>query len=471
MRPSGERKRNDIVSVPILLLNMLFREMIHFHLDAPADGSAGYSRFVVSGWILPPSRVKSVKVIAGRSKTPVIARYGVFRADVERAYQKVKDAAFSGFEAVVQVGDDERDVSLDILAELASGKIVRISQRTVKNTRDVLKEPPREVHVGLITRCNLKCRMCPAHADTTNPDFTGEKIDPLLLENVYSSLREIGPHIERIDLTDFGEPFLYPEIFSVTRTLRQICPNVRIIAVTTNGFLLTDEMIKKILGSPITEVTISFDAATSDTYESVRTGGDFRRLVENTRRFVELRNQAGGNLPRIHTNFVLMESNADELNDYIKLVSSLGVDHIGVVNEVGLFSCDRDGAKLSGFLSGQTPVSREIRETISRAFDLAREKKVSMSLPRLDPLPPGLDCVARGRVMPFITPDGSVYPCCVLAALSYDGDKTIQPMGTIPSQSLKEIWDSKEYTEFREAFYRGVLPHRICRSCCQYYGL
>ncbi|MBT2282948.1 SPASM domain-containing protein [Paenibacillus polymyxa] len=69
----------------------------------------------------------------------------------------------------------------------------------------------------------------------------------------------------------------------------------------------------------------------------------------------------------------------------------------------------------------------------------------------------------RGCMFPFtsmtIMRDGSVVPCCS----DYNGEITL---GNVNEQSLKEIWNGENYTQFRKNFITNNLSEdSLCRRC------
>lgn len=59
-----------------------------------------------------------------------------------------------------------------------------------------------------------------------------------------------------------------------------------------------------------------------------------------------------------------------------------------------------------------------------------------------------------------ITWDGLVVPCC------FDKDATHQ-LGDLKKQSFKEIWQNKQYHQFRQQLLQGRSNIDICANCSE----
>ena len=334
--------------------------------------------------------------------------------------------------------------------------------------KKAVAQPPSYVHIGLTNRCNLSCRMCPAHSGSAKFISDGVTVDPALLEAALGGLKEFSESIRLVGLTDFGEPFLYKDIFDIIGMVQDTCPGA-VTTVTTNGTLLTDPVIEKILSSSLHRVSISLDAGTKRTYETIRQGADFERVVAGIKRLTGLRHQRGMARPMVTTNFVIMKSNVHELPAYVRLAKRLGVDRAGTVNTLGVFNSDREAGvfRMPGKKDDAAPYKAVFRE----ARWAAMTERMRFGIPRMAPKQPGSNCAACGRDFPFIDPWGDVYPCCTLAVKGRESGSATAPLGNIKRSSLGEIWRSERYSRFREAFYAGRLPDPVCAGCPRYYQM
>ena len=65
--------------------------------------------------------------------------------------------------------------------------------------------------------------------------------------------------------------------------------NILDLKLNTNATVLTEEKSRQILDAKFSEVVFSVDAGTKETYESIRVLGKFERVVNNIKKFNEIR--------------------------------------------------------------------------------------------------------------------------------------------------------------------------------------
>jgi MoaA/NifB/PqqE/SkfB family radical SAM enzyme len=73
------------------------------------------------------------------------------------------------------------------------------------------------------------------------------------------------------------------------------------------------------------QLCISIDGATKETYESIRIGGKFDKLMSNIKALNAAKEDLSSRLPKIWFNITLMRSNIRELPHLVKLAHTLQV--------------------------------------------------------------------------------------------------------------------------------------------------
>jgi radical SAM protein with 4Fe4S-binding SPASM domain len=277
---------------------------------------------------------------------------------------------------------------------------------------------PLHVDYELLSGCNLRCPMC-VMGGSSGKEAPGEgsrlslsRVKALIDEGAELGQRALG----------FGglwEPLLsgdIPEIVSYGREKGLID-----LMMNTNGTLLSPELGGELIESGLTRLMISLDAATKDTYELMRPGGDFEETEANILRFLEIRGKK--RLPLLRLSFCLTKLNEKELIPFLEKWE----------NKADFFSIQSYGA-FSGASEGLFP---------ELPFGSPPEGRCAQPFKRLS-----------------IRHDGSVLPCCDLSALGLS-------VGRIENSSLKSVWDGEKISSLREAILRGeedYLP-LVCREC------
>lgn len=276
-----------------------------------------------------------------------------------------------------------------------------------------MKFSPGRIKVGLelTSKCNLRCGMCPLPV-LRRPY---EDMEWPLVEKAEREIHGLGLKLKW--LHEMGEPLLYARIDDAIRLFPEA-------SLSTNGLVLTEEVGAKLLASPLKRIRICVDSIQPDVYPQLRTGGDFDKLVDLTRRFLV---QAKGHPIRIEIQKMRSRLTLDEtMDDFRKL-----------------------------FDLRQFKNARVIEKTCE-ALDVNEETDLHGKF---------YGCV-QGAFFTWVVvfADGRVTHCC------YDahGD---QVLGDLKTQSLREILDSPRFAEMQAAFDRRDftnLPR--CAECFKHGG-
>ncbi len=171
-------------------------------------------------------------------------------------------------------------------------------------------------------KCNLRCRMCYFRYD---PVF---KAPPVFLtpEQFRSMTQNLLAHTRTLTLSCGNEPLTSPYFVDLLQAVGRYRPPH--LDFVTNGLLLTPRVSEAISACGVTEVMISVDAPRQATYEAIRVGADFKRLLKNLETLVAVREKAGKSTPRLRFNVTLMRSNIEELEELVILAANLGVSSL-----------------------------------------------------------------------------------------------------------------------------------------------
>jgi radical SAM protein with 4Fe4S-binding SPASM domain len=179
--------------------------------------------------------------------------------------------------------------------------------------------------VELSAACNLKCVMCEQSFDRTRKNKGLMKFETF--KKIVDELVSERARANVVNIFWSGESLYHPEFEKMIRYAADI--NKDYIGwgsfdLHTNGNLLSKRISDEIVrGRQFARILISLDAATSKTYDKIRRGGDFSKVVENVKYLVNKRNSKKADWPGVTLQFVLSETNADEVEQFIKLASDI----------------------------------------------------------------------------------------------------------------------------------------------------
>jgi len=96
---------------------------------------------------------------------------------------------------------------------------------------------------------------------------------------------EAGPDVERVDLFNFGEPFLYRHLVDALRHIRKTLPATT-IAISTDGMQVREEVESTIVRERLLDwVIFSIDGCDAESYRRYRIRGTFDAALANLVRF------------------------------------------------------------------------------------------------------------------------------------------------------------------------------------------
>lgn len=138
---------------------------------------------------------------------------------------------------------------------------------------------PRQLNLCFDQSCTLACPSCQPRVQQASGK-TLEQAEQLA-EIV---TRQLLPGAETVTLSGFGDPFGSPTYLKLLRQMnRRDYPQLQALRLHSNGQLLTEAMWRSLPGlhKLLSEVEISIDAASAETYRLNRPGGDFVTLLKN----------------------------------------------------------------------------------------------------------------------------------------------------------------------------------------------
>jgi radical SAM protein with 4Fe4S-binding SPASM domain len=325
---------------------------------------------------------------------------------------------------------------------------------------------PLNLEMDITNQCNLRCIMC---------YFSDERIykrkrEDISTEEFASIADQIFPLCHKVSLSIATEPLLHRQFGE----LLEIAAPYKVprIYMNTNGLLFTAGIIDQLIASKFHAIAISIDAATKETYEQIRVGSHFEKVIANIHAINRAKERTGTNLPHLTFNFVLMRRNIEELPALVRLAHELQVEGIAAVHMVPYDNTNTLDESLQGH-----------RDLCNRMLDEARaaasRHNVALSLPanfiecphpapQEAPLTPtyfdlntAVDGVPRSCCQfpwHFVGIDcyGNVVPC----GWWYNEP----PMGNIKTERFDIIWNNERYRHLRAEHATGAL-RPTCATC------
>ena len=132
----------------------------------------------------------------------------------------------------------------------------------------------------------------------------------------------------RVWMVFFGEALMLrkrkPTIFDKIRYAKE--KGLTDVVLNSNANLLDEEAAQGLLDCGLDAIYIGIDAFTPESYARIRVGGDHQRVVRNVRHLLKLKAEQRAVTPRVYVQFVEMEDNKGEKEDFIRFWTAEGAD-------------------------------------------------------------------------------------------------------------------------------------------------
>lgn len=264
----------------------------------------------------------------------------------------------------------------------------------------------RFLEIEPTTRCNFTCGFCMGrHLPQLDADLA-----------TFAAALDSFPATTHLELQGEGEPLLQPRFFEMVALARARGIGVSCI---TNGSLLSEDNVGRILDADLDKVLVSFESADPVTFRRLR-GGLLDKVVDGLRQLVRVRAARGLRRPAVGLAVTVLRDTLGELPDFVALYRRLGLD--GGINIQPLNPMPGYSRHYDAFLSSQMMSDGELRAHVERlraepvhgiAIDGTASSRGFFDLLFAGFQPGKRSCpwLERGA---FVTADGWVTPCCTI---------------------------------------------------------
>ena len=307
--------------------------------------------------------------------------------------------------------------------------------------------------------CNLRCKTC----FFSNPDTADKFQKPMRLEDFRKMAANVFPRARMLTLSCSAEPLITPNFDRYLEVAGRY--KVPVTGFITNGILMKETVMESAVRNGIDEITISIDGATKQTYESIRQGGKWEKLLAGLDVMNEVKARLGAKRPTLRFNFTACQSNMEEIPALIELAEKMSVSSVRV-REIANWGGTMDVEKET---LSKTP--QRYNEIYAESMVRAGEAKVELFAPRPfgDETPSAEDGpVSNGLWKPYacsapwffvyIGPDGNYWPCFHLREKG-------KPDGNLIEHTWDEVRKGSRVGKRRRLLAK--CPGESCLNVCQ----
>jgi MoaA/NifB/PqqE/SkfB family radical SAM enzyme len=306
---------------------------------------------------------------------------------------------------------------------------------------------PSYIEIETTTRCNLKCVMCEhTYWDEPNKDMSFEE---------FKSIVDQFPKLKWIGLTGIGESFLNKDFMKMLKYAKSKDVYVELY---DTFFFIDRKNAEELINLKVDKIFASIDAATKETYEKIRVGSNFERVINNVKNFFQLEKEKGAYYPKIAFHYIVNKMNFQEMSQYVELAHSLAQGENVSIQFTRMLHEFKELKDL--FIE----VPEEIIQAIEgKAKEFGIRLTWNADIPQVKP--PISRCIEW--TMPFIFVTGHVIPCCSGNEAGHRDFQKETALGNVFKQSFKEIWRGEKYKTLRSMLRQGKVP-LPCKNCCLY---
>jgi MoaA/NifB/PqqE/SkfB family radical SAM enzyme len=331
---------------------------------------------------------------------------------------------------------------------------------------------PISATVSIVDACNYRCVMCWEHsselegwgADALARKYHVRKknkatvMDYSVYESLVTDLRRSG--CRRLGIHGIGEPLMHKRIVDAVAFAKSKGMHV---SITTNGSLLTHEMIEGLLDAGLHSLCISINAGATDEYAKVHPTQDnscFNKIVGNLVYLKEYRQRKMLKHPSLSLSNVVSSLNYHRTVEMVETCIKVGAASVSY-RPIHIFP------ETARFDLGPKELGR-VHTDFVRAAVLAREHGIATNIDDFNrliairseayiPAP----CFI-GWMSPMIMANNDVVYCCV----------SREVIGNLADASFESIWFNPERKKLNDIALRmhktsQPVPNSRCAGCEQ----
>jgi radical SAM protein with 4Fe4S-binding SPASM domain len=186
----------------------------------------------------------------------------------------------------------------------------------------------------LTQKCNFHCNFCKAHEYRNNADMDYDKAIIILEEASKIALN--GHRMNSVTIGGNGELLLYSRAADIVKEAKK---RFNYVDIVTNGYLLTENTITRLLEADIDRIEISITGVIPEIYSKFQGSGipfeqctkNLERVIDNVTLLVKKRQQLQKKTA-IVVRFIKTNENKYHLKDYITFWRDRGIDAVLVTN-------------------------------------------------------------------------------------------------------------------------------------------
>lgn len=287
--------------------------------------------------------------------------------------------------------------------------------------------------------CNLRCSFC---------SRKNSKIEMMSSADFSILVDRIRPYVDTVQLCCAWEYSIAPNAHEIVRLLGNCRFNKS--TIYTNGQILPDQLALSIVEARINNLVFSIGESKKETYEKLRLGGKFERILENIAKVRDLKLRMGVQAPLLCANLTVINSNLGELPDFVDLAHRLGIAEIR-----GRHLILNEGLEMNDEVIRDTVLANAILDSSEQK---ARGYDMEFNIPRYGDTLTCKDCRAPWTQL-YIGSNGDVSVCPRIHKYVV--------IGNILKQDMQQILTSPAILSLQQQMQERRFTNPVCGICVE----
>lgn len=188
------------------------------------------------------------------------------------------------------------------------------------------KDFPSLVMMDIAEVCNLGCVHCAHPSFKLSSHYTKSMLDPELNKKMVHEVAEYGfGKTKYIRYTSNGEPLVHPKSYEMINYA--VTHSKTKVTLTTNGTLLNEKKMMKLLDAGLHMIDVSIDAFSDEVYKTIRVGGDLNITKPNVLKMIDLISKGNYNTSLV-VSFIEQKQNTHEIKPFKKFWEEAGAKDV-----------------------------------------------------------------------------------------------------------------------------------------------
>ena len=347
----------------------------------------------------------------------------------------------------------ERQIGPDFLRRIienqgAQGLInlvhVSLSAIQEKQSPHINYLPPC-LFLEVTNRCNLSCPTCQLG---TSEAYNGYNKNDITFDQFKKIIDQV-PSLIYVTLQGVGEPLLNKDIMKMIK----YCSDKGISTyINTNGTILTESKSMELINSGLYNLSISVNSLDEKIFAETRSGASISKVLENVQKFILIKKELNKERPIVSFRAILMKETEPTMKELIFKSDELGVNVLYIQLFISSFA--------DKVLKDSALLREEVETFNEKLKKWKKQVKIKLVTESFGDSSNNLGQCKRPWFSPNITAEGFVTPCCTIS------NPSLLNMGNVFEKSFEEIWNSKQFCDFRAGFYDS--QPKECLGCPNY---